>query len=156
MTTKSYSNRFAFFLNRSTYRSGFPDSEDQKKVSKSWILRFPQIFCWLQSRKQSLFYLDRDKTKRKWTYRRTNITCESDSHLSSYFNRSKSESEKVWKLGRQNMTSLTIRVGLNLLWETEKKSFRVTDMGAHLLFQSMRASAFLWYKRQSTWFQQIK
>lgn len=115
MTIKSYSNRLNFLLNRSTYLSGSTESCVENVVSKRWILRFPQMFCWMQFRNQSLFQSDTETTTEKGTNSRMRVTCESESHLLLSFNRSKSSSEKLSKLGRHNFTLLTVQCELCLI-----------------------------------------
>ena len=115
MTTKSYSNRLFFFLKPSLYRSGSWDNCCQNVVSRSLIFRFPQIFCWAQSWKQSLFGLDIDSTHviKKGTNRRQKVTGVSESHCVSSFNLSKSFRAKFGKRG--NLKLMHLKIGFELL-----------------------------------------
>lgn len=143
MTTKSYSNRFTLLRNRSTYRSGSIDNWDQNVVSNNWILSVPQIFCLLQSPKQSLFYPDGDKQKGKelteeQTSHANHLTMYRDLSISLYL-KSKNLGNwegRTWRHWQRELTWIYYE-----RWERNRH--HITYMGADLLFQRTIASAFL-------------
>lgn len=65
MTMKLWSNRLTLVLNCSVNPSGCSDSCGQNGVSKSWILRLPQILLWVPWQKESLCFIKSNQNKKR-------------------------------------------------------------------------------------------